>query len=220
MGALSSSALTASVGSAMRALSGSAEEATGGVEQCLVSSRALAASARRPACARCNSRTASAHALHRPARRATLVCKRCRPAAAQAAGVSVREEQGAGSIEGLPALIPLEGAPPCWQLPHDVPFAGHCVSAAVGPRRRLSACLGAADEGFADAHAFKSYANWLIPGRLLLGRYPYVEPSRCRSVKTWVLKVSQSSSVVCMLHRAVPGSPALWVAAGNPCCAV
>ncbi|KAK9821934.1 hypothetical protein WJX81_004471 [Elliptochloris bilobata] len=37
------------------------------------------------------------------------------------------------------------------------------------------------DEGFAAAHAFESYANWLIPGRLMLGRYPYIEPSRCGS---------------------------------------
>ena len=42
--------------------------------------------------------------------------------------------------------------------------------------------LGGADESFADAHAFESYANWLIPGRLLVGRYPYIEPSRCRSI--------------------------------------
>ena len=29
------------------------------------------------------------------------------------------------------------------------------------------------------AAAFASYANWLLPGRLLVGRYPGVEPSRC-----------------------------------------
>lgn len=27
--------------------------------------------------------------------------------------------------------------------------------------------------------AFTDFANWLIPGTLLVGRYPYVEPSRC-----------------------------------------
>lgn len=27
--------------------------------------------------------------------------------------------------------------------------------------------------------AFSAYANWLLPGRLMAGRYPYVEPSRC-----------------------------------------
>jgi hypothetical protein len=35
--------------------------------------------------------------------------------------------------------------------------------------------------GYEAACAFASYANWLIPGRLLVGRYPYVEPSRCAS---------------------------------------
>lgn len=29
--------------------------------------------------------------------------------------------------------------------------------------------------------AFTDFANWLIPGRVMLGRYPFVEPSRCRS---------------------------------------
>ena len=35
-------------------------------------------------------------------------------------------------------------------------------------------------EGFEEAHRFSSYANWIIPGHVMLGRYPYVEPSRCR----------------------------------------
>lgn len=30
-------------------------------------------------------------------------------------------------------------------------------------------------------HAFSAYANWLVPGAIMLGRYPFVEPSRCRS---------------------------------------
>jgi hypothetical protein len=37
----------------------------------------------------------------------------------------------------------------------------------------------AADYG--ARHAFSSFANWLVPGRIMLGRYPYVEPSRCTS---------------------------------------
>ncbi len=32
----------------------------------------------------------------------------------------------------------------------------------------------------AAAHTFSQFANWIIPGKVLLGRYPYVEPSRCR----------------------------------------
>ncbi len=34
---------------------------------------------------------------------------------------------------------------------------------------------------YESAHAFSHFANWLVPGRILVGRYPYVEPSRCRS---------------------------------------
>eukprot|EP00891_Asterochloris_glomerata_P005205 jgi/Astpho2/5205/fgenesh1_pg.00074_%23_27_t len=28
---------------------------------------------------------------------------------------------------------------------------------------------------------FTPYANWIIPGHLMLGRYPYIEPSRCQA---------------------------------------
>ena len=34
---------------------------------------------------------------------------------------------------------------------------------------------------YEEATAFTDFANWLIPGRVMLGRYPFVEPSRCRS---------------------------------------
>ena len=37
-----------------------------------------------------------------------------------------------------------------------------------------------AAEGFEEAHRFSAFANWIIPGHVMLGRYPYVEPSRCR----------------------------------------
>ncbi len=30
-------------------------------------------------------------------------------------------------------------------------------------------------------HTFGDFANWLIPGVVMLGRYPYCEPSRCTS---------------------------------------
>ena len=37
----------------------------------------------------------------------------------------------------------------------------------------------AADAGsYEDVCGFSSFANWLVPGALLVGRYPYVEPSR------------------------------------------
>lgn len=31
---------------------------------------------------------------------------------------------------------------------------------------------------YEDTCAFSDYANWLLPGALMVGRYPYVEPSR------------------------------------------
>ena len=34
-------------------------------------------------------------------------------------------------------------------------------------------------ESYQDKVTFTPYANWLIPGHLMVGRYPYVEPSRC-----------------------------------------
>jgi len=37
------------------------------------------------------------------------------------------------------------------------------------------------DGGYETVCTFSSYGNWLLPGSLMLGRYPYVEPSRCLS---------------------------------------
>ena len=39
---------------------------------------------------------------------------------------------------------------------------------------------GGVAEGFDQTHGFSTFANWIIPGHVMLGRYPYVEPSRCR----------------------------------------
>ncbi|KAL3143255.1 hypothetical protein ABBQ38_002104 [Trebouxia sp. C0009 RCD-2024] len=40
--------------------------------------------------------------------------------------------------------------------------------------------LPSLDDSYQDNVKFTPYANWLIPGHLMVGRYPYVEPSRCR----------------------------------------
>ncbi|KAI8474515.1 MAG: MAP kinase phosphatase 6 [Monoraphidium minutum] len=37
------------------------------------------------------------------------------------------------------------------------------------------------DDGYEAAVAFASYGNWLLPGSLMAGRYPYIERSRCAS---------------------------------------
>ena len=41
--------------------------------------------------------------------------------------------------------------------------------------------LPALDEDYGAKLRFSHYANWLIPGALMTGRYPFVEPSRCRT---------------------------------------
>ncbi|EIE21090.1 phosphatases II, partial [Coccomyxa subellipsoidea C-169] len=38
---------------------------------------------------------------------------------------------------------------------------------------------------------FSQFANWIIPSKVLLGRYPYVEPSRCRTHDEGEAQVSQ-----------------------------
>ena len=40
------------------------------------------------------------------------------------------------------------------------------------------------DESYETLTAFSEYANWVIPGSLMLGRYPHIEPSRCTERKT------------------------------------
>ncbi|KAK9857253.1 hypothetical protein WJX84_009979 [Apatococcus fuscideae] len=35
--------------------------------------------------------------------------------------------------------------------------------------------------GFDELHRFSNFANWLIPQHLMLGRYPFIEPSRLSS---------------------------------------
>jgi len=101
-----------------------------------------------------------------------LACGRCRPATPHAlasSGVCLRCGRRAGcricAFSYSPAIQDRE---------------------LTARARVLTSCSGLAraDRGFADAHAFASYAHWLIPGRLLAGRYPYVEPSRCRSAPT------------------------------------
>eukprot|EP00197_Chlamydomonas_leiostraca_P006335 CAMPEP_0202865850 /NCGR_PEP_ID=MMETSP1391-20130828/6550_1 /ASSEMBLY_ACC=CAM_ASM_000867 /TAXON_ID=1034604 /ORGANISM="Chlamydomonas leiostraca, Strain SAG 11-49" /LENGTH=302 /DNA_ID=CAMNT_0049545731 /DNA_START=42 /DNA_END=950 /DNA_ORIENTATION=+ len=39
--------------------------------------------------------------------------------------------------------------------------------------------LAPLDANYEKAHTFADFANWAVPGSLLLGRYPYCEPSRC-----------------------------------------
>eukprot|EP00882_Tetradesmus_deserticola_P014120 GHRQ01015010.1.p1 GENE.GHRQ01015010.1~~GHRQ01015010.1.p1 ORF type:complete len:259 (+),score=87.23 GHRQ01015010.1:410-1186(+) len=47
------------------------------------------------------------------------------------------------------------------------------------------------DENYESAHSFSDFANWLVPGTLLVGRYPYVEPSRCKTYQQGEQKLEQ-----------------------------
>uniref|UniRef100_A0A383V636 Tyrosine specific protein phosphatases domain-containing protein n=1 Tax=Tetradesmus obliquus TaxID=3088 RepID=A0A383V636_TETOB len=47
------------------------------------------------------------------------------------------------------------------------------------------------DDSYESAHSFSDFANWLVPGSLLVGRYPYVEPSRCKSYQEGEAKLEQ-----------------------------
>ena len=89
-------------------------------------------------------------------------------------------------VASLPALLPLTGMTNFGldldHVPHSVCrlislslFCGVFVAMTALP------IVFVAEEAECDtAHAFSSFANWIIPGKVLLGRYPYVEPSRCR----------------------------------------
>lgn len=66
-------------------------------------------------------------------------------------------------------------------------------------------------ENYEVANTFSSYANWLIRGRLMLGRYPFVEPSRARWVPniyaTQICDVLKWSSVAkCQDFLVIAGS--------------
>eukprot|EP00241_Pyramimonas_parkeae_P012356 CAMPEP_0114254428 /NCGR_PEP_ID=MMETSP0058-20121206/16971_1 /TAXON_ID=36894 /ORGANISM="Pyramimonas parkeae, CCMP726" /LENGTH=295 /DNA_ID=CAMNT_0001368641 /DNA_START=62 /DNA_END=949 /DNA_ORIENTATION=- len=45
-----------------------------------------------------------------------------------------------------------------------------------------------------STHRFADFANWLVPGVVLLGRYPYVEPSRCFDDATGAAQIAQVAS--------------------------
>mmetsp|Transcript_22663 Transcript_22663/g.58009 ORF Transcript_22663/g.58009 Transcript_22663/m.58009 type:complete len:317 (+) Transcript_22663:126-1076(+) len=53
-----------------------------------------------------------------------------------------------------------------------------CLSASQEQRQQLVS-LDSAE--FAETHRFYSYANWLVPGELMVGRYPFLEANRCKT---------------------------------------
>lgn len=120
------------------------------------------------------------------------------------------------SAAPLPELPPLDGA--CFRrascaryVPPAIKHTNHrpCFS----PRWASHPAAG-----YEAACAFADFANWLIPGRVMLGRYPFVEPSRCRSRDVGEeqlrrLLVAGVTTFVCLqvcgACRLAPGQPAL-----------
>eukprot|EP00240_Pyramimonas_obovata_P014995 CAMPEP_0118923636 /NCGR_PEP_ID=MMETSP1169-20130426/2086_1 /TAXON_ID=36882 /ORGANISM="Pyramimonas obovata, Strain CCMP722" /LENGTH=223 /DNA_ID=CAMNT_0006864651 /DNA_START=162 /DNA_END=829 /DNA_ORIENTATION=- len=72
-------------------------------------------------------------------------------------------------------LVRLRGA-----LRYATPIRANAdVTSTVKTAKRLPQTL---DRDYEALH-FTSYANWIIPGHVMLGRYPYVEPTRCKTTE-------------------------------------
>ncbi len=88
-------------------------------------------------------------------------------------------------------------------------------TANAAPRGRLAICpaskvnaLPKLDESYETLTAFSDYANWIIPGSLMLGRYPHIEPSRCTERKTGEAQlerlISNGIRTFCCLQGELP----------------
>lgn len=103
-----------------------------------------------------------------------------RPQSQRSTGLVAR----AASVEAavLSPLLPLDGVLPCRShlLGVLMPRAEAVLCIVTNAPTWTPTTLPAAD-AYEGAHAFAPYANWIVPGSVMLGRYPYVEPSRCRS---------------------------------------
>lgn len=58
-------------------------------------------------------------------------------------------------------------------------FLPHSALYTTGKDIQVRALCAIYADTYQDKVKFTPYANWLIPGHLMVGRYPYVEPSRC-----------------------------------------
>eukprot|EP00210_Caulerpa_lentillifera_P003291 g3142.t1 len=48
--------------------------------------------------------------------------------------------------------------------------------------------------GYEETHAFSKFSNWVIPGQLMVGRYPYIEPGsqrRCNTHEKGIKQIEQ-----------------------------
>jgi hypothetical protein len=72
------------------------------------------------------------------------------------------------------------------------PFgSAHCVPHTPARPHSLTRTHQHTAGSYEATCAFTDFANWLVPGRLLVGRYPYVEPSRCKSYEEGEEKLQQ-----------------------------
>lgn len=76
------------------------------------------------------------------------------------------------STSSLPTLTPLDGTT-SFNLSHPIHLSQHNY------HHHIATTTSLLTASYESTCAFSSYANWIIPGTVLLGRYPYVEPSRC-----------------------------------------
>ncbi|EFN52274.1 hypothetical protein CHLNCDRAFT_58960 [Chlorella variabilis] len=105
--------------------------------------------------------------------------RRCAPLGAAAAAAMRPPAKQAGATVQLSRSRSHQQRRRCRQaaaLAEAVPEVAAVVPEAV-PLPELAPL----DENYESACAFADFANWLVPGRVMLGRYPFVEPSRCRS---------------------------------------
>lgn len=65
--------------------------------------------------------------------------------------------------------------------------------------------------------AFTDFANWLIPGRVMLGRYPFVEPSRCRSRDVGEEQLRQLLNAGITVFVSLQVGAGCWDVAEPPC---
>lgn len=68
--------------------------------------------------------------------------------------------------------------------------------------------------GYEETHAFSRFSNWVLPGQVMVGRYPYIEPGsqrRCDNHETGMDQLeqimdAQIQTFVCLQVLLLPSS--------------
>ncbi|KAJ9529462.1 hypothetical protein QJQ45_013819 [Haematococcus lacustris] len=118
------------------------------------------------------------------------------------------------SMHGSVALRHCPSARPT----HDIRCRSTASSAVAVLRAQLPR-LQPLDGEYEAWHSFGDFANWLVPGWVLLGRYPYCEPSRCPSYEKGEQQlekiISAGISTFVCLQAEVPPQEAMTLAGKN-----